>query len=306
MHRPKSRLEIAMGVQNKFKDLTGQKFGSLTVIKCINRAYRTAEGKLISTLWLCKCDCGGEARVTSSSLKADKGTKSCGCLQKKMASEASLHDLSGMRFGRLLVLCRGENRGKRNERTTWKCLCDCGNFHETNASTLIEGRVTSCGCYNIELCRSRGTHFLSDSPEYEVWSSIKKRCYDVNADSYQYYGALGISMCDRWLNSFENFYADMGPRPSEYHSIEREKVGEDYCPENCHWGDPIEQANNKTTTVFLTFMGRTQGVKQWCRELDLTYKTVYARVHMSGWSTERALTTPTNGGFVEDAAYLLR
>ena len=290
--------------QHVFKDLTGQRFGRLVVVKCLVRAYRTDDGKLISTKWLCKCDCGGIAETTSSKLKSKTAsTKSCGCLQKERASEASLHDLTGQRFGRLVVLKR---EGSAYPGVPmWLCLCDCGTEKPVAASSLRQGSTKSCGCFRVEMGEANATHGMSESPEYEVWASIKKRCYDVSADSYQYYGGVGIYMCDRWISSFENFIADMGLRPTEFHSIERCDVHDNYTPENCKWADPIEQANNKTTTVLIEHLGRSQSRAQWCRELNLNYETVGARINAYGWTHDRALSTPTAKPFEEHSKYLL-
>ena len=288
--------------KNVFKDLTGQKFGRLTVVECIHRAFRTPDGKLKSTTWLCKCDCGGETKVTSSGLKG-KGSQSCGCLHKERTSSASLDDLTGRRFGRLLVLERALDPTYTS--VMWKCLCDCGNTHITHAGSLKMGYTKSCGCYNIDATHDRARHSMCTTDEYATWLGIKRRCYDENAENYKYYGAVGITVSNDWLDSFSRFFEDMGAKPTKSHSIERRDFSKGYNSSNCYWGTPIEQANNKRNNVIVEFMGRTQTLKQWCRELDLAYKVVHARLQTYHWSAANALSTPTNSGFDETAKYML-
>ena len=90
------------------------------------------------------------------------------------------------------------------------------------------------------------SHGLSNTPEYSTYHAMKRRCYDTKLEKYSKYGGRGIQVCSRWLDSFENFYTDMGPKPSPKHSIDRINVDGDYTPENCRWATPCQQAANKT------------------------------------------------------------
>jgi hypothetical protein len=119
---------------------------------------------------------------------------------------------------------------------------------------LLNGNSKSCGCWNREKAAERTkirnrTHGLSDTPEYMVYHGMKTRCYDERDQRYIQYGARGIAMCDRWRESFEAFYADMGPRPSAKHSIDRIDNDGPYAPENCRWATMKEQMHNQQKTL---------------------------------------------------------
>jgi len=151
-------------------------------------------------------------------------------------------NLQGMKFGRLLVVSEYGRNNRKN--VIWNCLCDCGKMSTVISNHLTKGNIKSCGCLSAEKAKSRmTTHGKSKTPEYEIWCGMIKRCLNENNKSYVNYGGRGISVCERW-GHFENFLADMGPRPSQYHSLERKEVDGNYNPENCKWATRTEQARN--------------------------------------------------------------
>ena len=119
-----------------FKDITGMKFGKLTVLQ---RTGTTNNGR---ALWLCKCDCGNITYVTSSNLKNNK-TNSCGCYKKEKMVEYFTKDITGQKFGKLTVIERVENRGGKSH---WKCLCECGQETIISSNSLVSNKTMSCGC----------------------------------------------------------------------------------------------------------------------------------------------------------------
>ena len=137
------------------------------------------------------------------------------------------------------------------------------------------------------------THDGSRKPEYSVWHSMKTRCYNPRSAIFMYYGGRGITVCDRWRESFPAFYADMGPRPSLNHSIDRPDNARGYEPDNCSWQTSQVQAQNRHTTRHLEAFGKTQCVSEWAREYDVKPVTIFSRLR-KGLSMEEALTIPLN------------
>jgi hypothetical protein len=187
-----------------------------------------------------------------------------------------INNLVGNRFGNLLVISRAPNAGKA---TKWLCLCDCGKIKSIRALLLVTNKTVSCGCYRKKVCKKMfSNHGMSNSSEYSVWQAMKRRCYDKNNKYYDRYGGRGVTVCDRWVNSFENFYSDMGKRPKNY-SIDRIDVNGNYSPENCKWSDSIEQANNKSTNSKYLYGEENLTISQWARKAQISPMALRQRLN---------------------------
>jgi hypothetical protein len=198
-------------------------------------------------------------------------------------------NLVGQRFGRLTVIVRVEN-GACN-RTRWLCRCDCGSEVIVFGCGLKSGNTKSCGCYKHDrIIETKTTHGMKGTPLYGVWKDIKNRCYNANGKDYNLYGARGIRVCDRWLNSFENFYKDMKEGYYKGLTIERVNTNCDYEPDNCKWATNTEQQNNKRNNHLITYNGKTQTMKQWADELGIRYYVLKDRITKRHWPIERAFT----------------
>jgi len=164
----------------------------------------------------------------------------------------------------------------------------CGTPMYRRPSTLAagEGRFCSHGCFHESRSREYNP---SKMPEYRVWWQMWRRCTDDKDDSFQHYGARGISVCERW-RSFNNFFGDVGLRPAGT-SIDRVDNNKGYEPTNCRWATPRQQAQNRPDVRLIEYLGETKCLAEWCRELGLVERNIRRRILRDGWAPVKAFTT---------------
>lgn len=197
-------------------------------------------------------------------------------------------DLTGKKFGLWRVVEYSGN-------SLWKCLCDCGTERIVKGFLLRGGRSNSCGCLRSDLISFRNTtHGKTKTSEYNIWRKMICRCTLVNDPNYKNYGARGIKVCDRWRD-FTNFLEDVGLRPSDSHSLEREDNNKGYSPDNCRWATKIVQANNRRTNRLITAFGETKTITEWTRDKScfVGTQTINFRISKLGWEPEIAISTPS-------------
>ena len=200
-----------------------------------------------------------------------------------------LIDLTGQRFGRLIVVSRAENVGKK---TAWLCRCDCGNTKIVHGWSLKSGQTRSCGCLSNET-RGRNpiTHGQSYTRLYTIWIGMKQRCYYQKHKHFKRYGGRGIAVCDEWRDDFRAFHDwSMANGYEERLTIDRIDNDGNYAPSNCRWATYSEQANNMSSNRIIEFGGEKRTIKEWSKITGIPHPTITGRLNR-GWTIERALNT---------------
>lgn len=194
-----------------------------------------------------------------------------------------------MRFGRLTAI---RPAGRKGKHAAWLFRCDCGNEHVTRINRATDGTTISCGCFRREHnSLVKRTHGLTGSLTYVSWQAMKSRCFWKPHSEYHRYGGRGITVCQRWIDSFETFLADMGERPGLGWSLERLDNSRGYDPNNCTWIPKRRQSQNQRSNVRVTMEGENVCISEACRRLGISRINVYKRLEM-GWTIEDALHRP--------------
>ena len=261
------------------RHLEGQRFGNLVVIGIHERgAYHK------NIKWKCKCDCGGEKIVETSSLTRGI-TKDCGCRARNR--------LVGKKFGRLTVLEPSYRNGKNASIKGWKCICECGNITYVDTNNLVAKKsfTASCGCMRKEKATK---HNLSGTKIYKALTAIKGRCNNPKDAEYKNYGGRGIGLCEEWSreDGFKNFYDwSIKNGYDEGLTIDRIDNNKGYSPDNCRWTTRKVQQNNRRANRYITIGNETHSLTEWCDIKGIKASTVRDRLKR-GWSEYDSIITP--------------
>lgn len=200
-------------------------------------------------------------------------------------------DLTGKRFGKLVVIKRVENIWQGNRSVVaWLCKCDCGNEKVVSGGSLRSGNAKSCGCLSFEKIYKHGGSY---DKLYSVWNGIKQRCNNEKSNAYKNYGGRGISVCDEWENSYVAF-RDWAISNGYVEGLEIDRIDNNgnYCPENCRVITHKEQQSNKRTNRWLTYNGETKTLSQWADCLGIKSNSLIYRIRNHG--VEKALSLKGN------------
>jgi hypothetical protein len=191
-------------------------------------------------------------------------------------------DLTGKTYGSLTAIRRvGSVHGNRN--AIWLFSCSCGGTVERDGYSVRRGKHIDCATCAAERTRlATVKHGLSHTREFRIWTGMQTRCHNPNASNYPRYGGRGIAICDRW-RSFQAFLDDMGPCPSDKHSIDRIDGRGNYEPGNCRWATAAEQTANRACTRLVCIDGKTKTIAEWAEQSGVDSRTIDRRLR-SGWT----------------------
>ena len=201
-------------------------------------------------------------------------------------------DRTGERYGQVIAI---EYMGKRNNKTYWKCKCDCGKVFVTSGQCLSNGHTKSCGCFKSKwISESHSIHGETEGRLHKIWSNMKSRCYNPKRPDYSYYGGKGIKVCKEWLDSyivFREWALNNGYK--EDLTIDRIDSDKDYSPDNCRWANRLEQCLNQKRTRRFTYKGETKTASEWSVIYGVPSRALRGRMD-KGWNMEDALLTPVH------------
>lgn len=207
-----------------YESFINKEFGNWKVFKISEKKYHLE----------CLCSCGYIGSVSPYKLAKGLSTEcnKCRLIKRSINNESFI----GKKFGKWTVL----EKGKKDEKNKYfKCICECGSIKEVRSRKLELKNSLQCKeCFLIK-------HGYAYHELYKVWEGIKERCNNILHRSYANYGRRGIKICERWLNSFENFLTDMGERPTKKHQIDRINNDGNYEPSNCRWATRSENCKNR-------------------------------------------------------------
>lgn len=257
-------------------DLTGQRFGKLTVIEADHSDNKRG------WWWKCRCDCGNELVVPSGNLRSGS-TISCGCYHRGQEK----YNLTGKRFGKLTATREIEPRFTKSGRKIrrYECKCDCGNIVTVDAWHLTDGKTTSCKCYRHKRQVEANTHHgQSKTRLYRIWNGMKQRCRFREGYSH-------VSVCEEW-KEFEPFYKwSMQNGYADDLTIDRINNNGNYEPSNCRWATVKQQANNTSQNRRIEIDGVMHTLAEWVELYGSKYERTRDRLNY-GWEPKRALETP--------------
>lgn len=262
-------------------DLTGQKFGKLTVLKQ-DKPYITSGGAW-KTFWICQCECGNVTSVASQALRKNK-TLSCGCYKGEKIKEVNFKDITGNKYGRLTAIRLLQKEERKTRGYNWLCQCECGNYVHANANKLKTGYTRSCGCLRAERIGELNKKYTTkDRRLYTVYKGILNRCYNETHREYPNYGGRGITVCEEWLGEygFDKFaewaYSTGYKTDADYGkcTIDRKDIDKNYCPENCRWITNKEQQNNRRDCRYIEHDGEVKTISQWAEYFGISYSKAY-------------------------------
>jgi hypothetical protein len=192
----------------------------------------------------------------------------------------ALRELVGKRFGTRVVM-DAKFHDIRGDALAYM-VCDCGRHRWSTLAPVLKG--AGCASCNAQ----KRTHGLAHTAEARIWKGMIRRCNDETSHRY---GGRGISVCERWRDSLLAFIEDMGPRPSDTHSLDRIDNDGNYCPENCRWATRHEQARNKSTNVIMECDGLVMSMAEWADLTGIPATTIATRIQKQ-WTFEEAVKIP--------------